>query len=139
MTAVAPRVIPPLCDDNREFWTSGATRELRLPRCAACDRWIFPPSLRCPHCGGPAAYAPLSGRGHVFTYTVNHHRFHPDVPVPYVIAIVELVEQDGLRFTTDIVHCPVEAVTIGLPVRVVFEQQGQVFVPLFEPDPDGQA
>jgi hypothetical protein len=55
--------------------------------------------------------------------------------VPYVIAIVELVEQDGLRFTTDLVHCPVEAVTIGLPVRVVFEQRGQVFVPLFEPDP----
>jgi uncharacterized OB-fold protein len=139
MIAVAPRATPPLDDDNREFWTSGATGELRLPRCATCDRWIFPPSRRCPHCGGPAAYAPLSGRGRVFTYTVNHHRFHPEVPVPYVIAIVELVEQDGLRFTTDLVHCPVEAVTIGLPVRVVFEQQGQVFVPLFEPDPDGQA
>ena len=73
----------------------------------------------------------------MFTYTVNHHRFHPEVPVPYVIAIVELVEQDGLRFTTDIVHCPVDRVTIGLPVRVVFEQHGEVFVPLFEPDPDG--
>ena len=139
MTAVAPRVTPPLYDDNREFWTSGATGALRLPRCATCDRWIFPPSLRCPHCGGPAAYATLSGRGRVFTYTVNHHRFHPDVPVPYVIAIVELVEQEGLRFTTDLVHCPVEAVTIGLPVRVVFEQEGEVFVPLFEPDPDGRA
>ena len=139
MTAVALRVIPPLCDDNREFWTSGATGELRLPRCATCDCWIFPPSRHCPHCDGSATYASLSGRGRVFTYTVNHHRFHPEVPVPYVIAIVELVEQDGLRFTTDLVHCPAEAVTIGLPVRVVFEQQGQVFVPLFEPDPERQA
>jgi uncharacterized OB-fold protein len=136
MTAVASRVTPSLDDDNREFWTSGATGQLRLPHCAACDRWVFPPSLHCPDCGGVATYATLSGRGHVFTYTVNHHRFHPDVPVPYVIAIVELAEQDGLRFTTDIVHCPVRDVAIGLPVRVVFEQQGDVFVPLFEPDPD---
>ena len=84
----------------------------------------------------PAVYAPVSGKGRVFTYTVNHHPFNPEVPVPYVIAIVELVEQKGLRFTTDIVNCEIDSVTIGLPVRVVFEQQGEVFVPLFEPDVD---
>ena len=67
---------------------------------------------------------------------MDHYPFNPEVPVPYVIAIVELVEQEGLRFTTDIVNCPIDAVTIGMPVQVVFEQQGEVFVPLFEPDPD---
>ncbi len=128
------RVVPLLDDDNREFWTSGAVGELRLPHCADCDRFVFPPSRTCPDCAGSAAYAPLSGRGHVFTYTVNHHRYHPEVPVPYVIAIVELVEQEGLRFTTNIVNCPVESVVVGLPVRVVFEAQGEVYVPLFEPD-----
>ena len=56
--------------------------------------------------------------------------------MPYVIAIVELAEQEGLRFTTDIVSCPVDSVTIDMPVRVVFEQQADVFVPLFEPDPE---
>lgn len=132
----ATRIIPPLDDDNREFWTSGATGELRLPYCAACSRWIFPPVLRCPSCSGRATYAPVSGRGRVFTYTVNHHPFNPEVPVPYVIAIVELVEQEGLRFTTDIMNCPIESVDIDMPVRVMFEQQGDVFVPLFEPDPD---
>jgi uncharacterized OB-fold protein len=92
--------------------------------------------LQCPDCFGVAAYAPVSGRGRVFTYTVDHYPFNPEVPVPYVIAIVELVEQDGLRFTTNVVNCPIDAVAIGMPVRVVFEQQGEVFVPLFEPDPD---
>jgi uncharacterized OB-fold protein len=135
MTAVATRTIPPLDDDNRVFWTSGVSGQLRLPFCAACARWIFPPSLRCPDCFGPTAYAPVSGRGRVFTYTVNHYPFNPAVTVPYVIAIVELVEQEGLRFTTNIVNCPIDTVTIDLPVRVVFEQQGDVFVPLFEPDP----
>ena len=52
-----------------------------------------------------------------------------------MIAIVELAEQDGLRFTTDIVHCPVQDVAIGLPVRVVFEQQGDVFVRSSSPIP----
>ena len=140
MTDLAPRVVPPLSDDNREFWTSGATGVLRLPRCATCDRWIFPPSLRCPRCGGPAAYAPLSGRGRVFTYTVNHHRFHPDVPVPYVIAIVELEEQPGLRFITNIVGCDPEAVRIGLPVQVDFEAAGEAWAPVFRPaEPAGEA
>lgn len=137
MTTVAPRITPPLDDDNREFWTGGARGELRLPCCADCRRWVFPPSLRCPDCGGSAVYGPVSGRGRVFTYTVSRHQFHPEVPVPFVIAIVELVEQDGLRFTTNIVHCPIDAVTIDMPVRVVFEQHGDVFVPLFEPDPAG--
>jgi len=136
MTAIASRIIPPLDDDNREFWTGGVTGQLHMPFCAACGRWVFPPVLQCPDCLGVAAYAPLSGRGRVFTYTVDHYPFNPEVPVPYVIAIVELVEQDGLRFTTNIVNCPIEAVAIGMPVRVVFEQQGEVFVPLFEPDPD---
>jgi uncharacterized OB-fold protein len=136
MTVVAARIVPPLDDDNREFWTGGASGQLRLPFCAACSRWNFPPILRCPACSGPAVYTPVSGKGRVFTYTVNHHPFNPEVPVPYVIAIVELVEQEGLRFTTDIVNCTVDSVTIDMPVRVVFEQQGDVFVPLFEPDPE---
>jgi uncharacterized OB-fold protein len=128
------RMVPTLDDDNREFWTSGALGELRLPYCATCERFVFPVSLRCPSCHGSATYRAVSGRGHVFTYTVNHHRYHAEVPVPYVIGIVELLEQAGLRFTTNIVNCPIESVDIGLPVRVVFEQQGEVYVPLFEPE-----
>jgi uncharacterized protein len=96
----------------------------------------FPPVLQCADCVGPAVYAPVSGKGRVFTYTVNHHPFNPEVPVPYLIAIVELVEQEGLRFTTNIVNCPVESVTIDMPVRLHFEQQGDAFIPLFEPDPE---
>jgi len=136
MTGAAARTVPPLDDDNREFWTGGATGQLGLPFCAACSSWVFPPLLRCRGCLGPAVYAPVSGKGRVFTYTVNHYPFNPEVPVPYVIAIVELVEQEGLRFTTDIVNCPIDSVSIDMPVRVVFEQQGDVFVPLFEPDPE---
>ena len=128
------RVLPILTDANREFWTSGSTGKLRIPRCTSCTRWVFPPARPCPTCGAMTDYQAVSGKGHVFTHTVNHHPFNPDVPVPYSIAIVELAEQEGLRFTTNIVNCPPESVEIGMPVHVFFEPHGEVFVPLFEPD-----
>jgi uncharacterized protein len=75
----------------------------------------------------------VSGRGSVFTFTVNRHPFNPAVPVPYLIAIVELAEQVGLRFTTQLVECDVDAAQIGMPVEVTFEQTGEAWVPLFRP------
>ena len=50
---------------------------------------------------------------------------------------VELVEQEGLRFMTNLVNCDPESVSIGMPVRVLFEDHGEIFVPVFEPDPTG--
>jgi uncharacterized protein len=82
---------------------------------------------------------PVSGRGSIFTFTVNRHPFNPAVAVPYVIAIVELVEQVGLRITSNLINCDVEHVCIGLPVVVMFEQAGEAWVPLFMPDPAGSS
>jgi hypothetical protein len=50
---------------------------------------------------------------------------------------VELAEQRGLRLTTNIVNCQLDEVRIGMPVRVVFEQHDDVWLPLFEPDAAG--
>ena len=69
----------------------------------------------------------------MFTYTVNYHPYNPDIPVPYVIAIVELEEAPYVRLTTNIVGCAPEAVHIGMPVRVRFEQVEDTWLPLFEP------
>jgi len=134
MAEVAPRITPPLDELNRPFWTSGASGELRITRCQSCRRWVFPLSSRCPDCGGSTLYETTSGKGTVFTHTTNEHPYNPTVPVPYNISIVELVEQAGLRFTTNVVDCPTEDVYIGMPVRVTFEQNGEVFVPVFVPD-----
>ena len=128
------RLLPHLTPLNRHFWTGGADGELRFLRCGACRTWIHPPSPRCPAClstqVGPEA---VSGRGVVFSYTFNHQPWVPAPDHPYPIAIVELEEQPGLRLTTNLVNCAPEAVRVGLPVRVVFEQHEDVFVPLFEP------
>ena len=69
----------------------------------------------------------------MLTYTVNRQVWEAGLEAPYVIAIVELAEQRGLRLTTNIVHCLLDDVCIGMPVHVVFEQHDDVWLPLFEP------
>jgi uncharacterized OB-fold protein len=131
--AALPRMLPTLTPQNRAFWTGGATGQLLIQRCSSCGRWVHPPDDRCGACGGELRPEPVSGRGTVFTYTVNMHQFHPDVPPPNLIAIVELIEQDDLRIPTDIVDCAPAALHGGLPVRVLFERHGEIYYPLFEP------
>jgi uncharacterized protein len=132
--ADAPRMLPSVTDANREFWTSGARGELRIPRCGACGTWVYPPTPSCGECGGELHYDTVSGKGTVFTFTINRHPYNPEIPLPYVIALVELDEQVGLRLITNVVNCDPEDVVIGMPVRVTFEDRGEVFVPVFEPD-----
>lgn len=130
--ATTPRIIPPLTDANRAFWTGGADGELLIQRCESCGRWRHPPAERC-DCGGALVPQPVSGTGTVFTFTVNHQQYHPDVPPPYVIAIVVLDEQEDLRLPTNIVNADPDTLECGLRVHVAFEPHGEVFVPVFEP------
>ena len=130
------RLLPAVGPDNEHFWRGGAEGELRFLRCAACRYYVHPPAPICPECLGrelrPEA---VSGRARVHTYTVNHHPWVPGFPPPYVVAIVDVEEQAGLRLTTNVVGCAPEEVAIGMPVRVVFEEREDgIFLPLFEPD-----
>jgi uncharacterized OB-fold protein len=140
-TADVPfRVLPQLTDRNRPFWTGGDVGELRFLRCDACGTLVHPPAPVCPEDNGRAlTWTPVSGRARVATYTVNHQAWMPGPPLPYVVAIVEIEEQPSVRLMTNVVGCAPEAVRIGMPVRVVFEHHpdpdGDVWLPLFEPDP----
>jgi uncharacterized protein len=131
--ATAPRILPPLTDVNRAFWTGGASGQLLIQRCTGCSRWVHPPTNRCLSCDSALSVEAVSGDGTIFTLTVNHHEYNPAVPPPYVIAIVVLEEQDDLRIPTNIVNADHEALEIGTRVRVLFERHGDVFVPVFEP------
>lgn len=135
------RILPRLTDCNRFFWTGGADGTLRFLRCADDGTWIHPPTPICPRCHGKHLRPePVSGRAAVTTFTVNHQPWMPGPDVPFVLAIVEFPEQDGLRLTTNIVDCPVDAVHVGMPVRVSFERHDDdpdpVYIPLFVPDAD---
>jgi uncharacterized OB-fold protein len=132
--AHAPRMLPKLTSRNRAFWTGGANDQLLIQHCAQCQRWVHPPTLTCQDCGGELVAQPVSGRGTVFSFTVNHQAFRPEVPPPYVIAIIELAEQSNLRIPANIIDCDPDQLRCGMDVRVVFEHQGEHFVPCFVPD-----
>ena len=131
------RILPKFQEHNRAFWTGGADGQLLIAQCTGCALWVHPPAADCPDCGGALAARPVSGHGTVFTYTVNHQPFNPTVPIPYVIAIVELAEQADLRIATNIVDCEPDSVYVGLPVEVRFERHDvdddSLFVPVFAP------
>jgi uncharacterized OB-fold protein len=135
--AIPARILPKLHQHNRAFWTGGADGQLMIAWCTQCALWVSPPGADCPDCGGALVARPVSGHGTVFTYTVNYQPFNPAVPVPYVIAIVQLAEQNDLRIATNIVDCESDSVYVGLPVEVRFERHDvdneSIFVPVFAP------
>jgi uncharacterized OB-fold protein len=88
----------------------------------------------CARCLDPGvAFVEVSGLGTVYACTLNHHRWFPGWRTPFVVAIVELDEQPGLRMFTNVVNCDPASIGIGDRVRVVFEQREDVWLPLFEP------
>ena len=127
------RVLPRLDSDNRFFWTSGADGQLRLLRCQECTAFVHPPRPVCRHClSEKVSPEVVPGTGIVDTFTVNHQQWRPGLEVPYVIARVAIDGAPGVYLTTNIIGCPVDAVDVGDRVRVRFEQQGEVYLPLFE-------
>ena len=134
MTDKPFRILPRLGGAAEFFWTSGADGQLRFLRCQSCGYYVHPPSPICPvDLSKDLAPEPVSGRGTVHTFTVNHQPWIPGYEPPYAVAIVELEEQDGLRLMTNVVGCPPDDVHIGMPVRVTFEHHDDVWLPLFTP------
>ena len=129
------RLIPEVTPETEHFWRGGERGELVFLRCESCRNYIHPPSPVCPEClSRELSPEPVSGHGTVATYTVNHQPWNPSVKVPYVIALVEIDEQPSVRLMTNIVGCDPEDVHVGMRVRVKFEEQDDVYRPLFEPE-----
>ena len=132
------RVLPLVNEENEHFWRGGADGQLHLRRCADCGEYNHPPVPVCRSClSRNIIVEPVSGKARLLTYTENHQPWVPGFDPPYIVAIVELNEQAGLRLTTNLVNVAIEDVEIGMPLRVLFEPRDDgIFLPLFEPDPE---
>ena len=130
-----PRPAPALEAHTEAFWRACRAGRLEFTHCNSCGWYIHPSRPICPRCRGrELAPVAVSGRARLYSYTINHQRWFPGQPVPYVIGLVELVEQTDLRLMTNIVNCPPERLAIGMPLRVVFEiVNDDIALPLFEP------
>jgi acetyl-CoA acetyltransferase/uncharacterized OB-fold protein len=128
------RPLPQLTPWNEWFWTSGADGTLRIQRCSDCATYVHPPAPICPSCRSTAWKAePVSGRATVIGFTINHQQWHPAFEPPYAIANVALAEDPTVRLTTALVDCDLDDVHVGQEVEVRFEQEEDVWLPLFSP------
>ena len=118
--------------EDRYVWQAGATGRLQIIRCRACSHWMHPPPPVCATCWS-AEVAPeaVSGRGTVWSFTINRHRWVPGFERPNIVASIELVEQAGLRLTTNVIDCALDDVCCGMAVEVVFVHHSDVYVPFF--------
>ena len=130
---MAKRLLPRLTVDNTVVWKSGADGNLRLLQCADCATFIHPPYPVCHSCLSDHLEPQIvAGTGIVDTFTVNYQQWRRDLEVPYVIARIAIDGADGVFLTSNIISCPIDDVQIGDRVRVVFEQQDDIYLPLFE-------
>ncbi len=130
LPAPAPAVNP----ETRQFWAATAAGRLLLKRCLDCASVIWYPRALCPDCSSlHTEWFEASGRGRVYSYTVNHRPegAYQDC-APFVLAYVELDE--GPRMLTNIVGADVAELAVGLLVEVEFHDTGEgSALPRFRP------
>ena len=116
------------------FFAAAADGVLMIKRCAGCDAWLAPTAGGCPRCGEDTelAWAPVSGRGTLVSWSVVHPRQDGPVAVP---ALVELAEgpwlATGLRLAA-----PGELTSLhaGQPVVAEFVRPAEgAAYPVFRP------
>jgi uncharacterized OB-fold protein len=143
VTTAAPSgpLLPPIDEDSAPFFEGCRRGELRMQRCSATGRLIFPPrpmSPFAPH--AEPTWTTLSGRGSVWSFVVPHPPLLPWYAerAPYNVILVALDEDPHVRLAGNLVAGPgaslasVDPATlrIGLRVRAIFETlAGDVVVP----------
>ncbi|WP_210032580.1 Zn-ribbon domain-containing OB-fold protein [Pseudonocardia parietis] len=116
MNPVTPAPPVPVPDpDSTGYWEATREGKLMLCRCVDTGTWIHPPQERSPS-GGKVRFEEVSGRGTVFSFIVVRHQTVPGRRPPYVVGVIELDEQPGLRLTGVIEADPLE-VEVGARVR----------------------
>jgi uncharacterized OB-fold protein len=130
-----PRPTPAPDDVSRFYWEAAADHRLVLQRCRACHKMQYPPEICCVHCQAEEFdAAETTGRGVIYSYSVVDRPLHAGFvdALPYVVVLVELADQPGLRILTNLVDVPEgTSLSCGMPVEVVFEDRSGVTLPQF--------
>jgi uncharacterized OB-fold protein len=121
--------------ETQPFWDAARERRLLIKRCADCGAAHFYPRPFCPRCWcEQVSWEDASGAATLYTYSTVHVNDLPPFPerVPYVAAIVELVE--GPRMMTNVVDCEPERIEVGMSLQVTYRDLDDEFtIPVFAP------
>lgn len=135
MAAPASKPVPVPTRETQPYWEGCKKHEPRVQKCVECGHKQFYPRLYCTACmSDKVEWIKASGRGKVLSFTIVYRpvtqAFAGDVP--YVVALITLDE--GPQLMSNVVGCPPEQVSIGMPVQVTFEDwTEEISVPKFTP------
>jgi uncharacterized protein len=116
------------------FWQACAEGRLIVQRCTACGAHQFYPRPFCLACESTTlGWVECQGTGTIYSLTTMRLPVDPQLPPPYLLALVDLDE--GPRLLTNI---EAETAAIGDRVRVAWRQRDglpplPIFVPLRQP------
>ena len=116
-----------LLAETATYWDASKEGRLVIKKCENCGEMHFYPRDICPHCFSPnTTWIDSPGRGEILSYSVMRRAD----PV-YVVAYVTL--EEGVSMLTNIVTDDFEALQIGMPVKVAFQERGDQIAPVFLP------
>jgi uncharacterized OB-fold protein len=110
---------------TQPFWDALKARRVDIQRCAACQRWVFFPRVRCPHCfSTDLVWTTVSGEGEIHTFTISRLPTLPELAdeVPQKLAVVALNE--GVHINTTLVGLAEDEIRVGMRVKPVFDDVG---------------
>ena len=118
---------------TQPFFDAAKEHRLRLPRCPR-DGFFFYPRSRCPSClGDDWTWEEASGRGTVYSFTVDRVGHVPALReyAPFAIAIVEL--EEGPRLTARLVDVAADDVEVEMAVEATYEEVDDMTLVHFRP------
>ena len=119
------------------FWQAASEHRLVAPTCTGCGAFRMPPAPFCWKCRQQdVEWIELSGRGTVYTFVIARQALIPQLAdaIPNVVAVVELEDAPGCRLVGNVLQIEPEAVEIGMPVVVAWDDVNDVVtIPRFVP------
>ena len=122
------------------FFAGAARGELMIPRCEACAQLVWYPAAACACGSGSISWATVSGDASLFSWAVVRRAFLPAFAemVPFVTALVALVEDPAVRLCTYVVDAEPDQLRAEMPLHVTFRPlrfptvpDREVVVPMF--------
>jgi uncharacterized OB-fold protein len=134
--ATSARLVPNEHDvDTEGFWAAARQHRLVVRRCVSCETVLHMPRAYCRNCGSwDTQWVAVSGRGHLFSWTVVEHQVHPGFPVPYTVVLVELDDAPAAHLVGHLPGAP--ELVGGQAMEVWFEELDDgVTLPQWKPVP----
>lgn len=133
MTYLKP--LPTTTALNAPFWEGLRQHEFRVPRCQGCGDLSWVPYPACRTClSEDQEWTKVSGDATVWSWTVVHRETMTafGLDVPYVVVLAKLVEEPQPCIVTgNLLGADVDAISIGMPIKVVYEDIPEEDITMF--------